>query len=225
MRSTSIQWEIGNTCNLRCKHCFIAKTKVNNSLSLEEEKTIIDYLIKCGIEHISFSTREPFINSHFLEILKYCELKNIMVTIITNGTLITDEYIQQLYRTKIKCLGISLEGVTKITNDSIRGKGTFELVLKNFKKIRDYGIKVKKTIPTTLQITLTNENCEQAELMHDFFKVSNFGSVNLGAITPVGNAKENSEIIPDKNKLLKATDIILKHYSRDKYQNYYIIKP
>jgi len=52
---------VTKACNLRCLHCYVnAGEKLENELSLEEIKSIIDQLAKLKVFSIFFTGGEPF---------------------------------------------------------------------------------------------------------------------------------------------------------------------
>ena len=62
---------VTNSCNLRCKHCFVdAGLKIENELSIEEKYKAIDNLHKLGIKKVTFSGGEPLLDKNLFKYMK-----------------------------------------------------------------------------------------------------------------------------------------------------------
>jgi len=89
----SIVWyEVTNTCNLRCLHCYDKSSPTSldkSSLNISQEINVLHNISSCGTNRIQFIGGEPFLQ---FEKLKYLipEAKKLFkkVEIFTNGTLI-----------------------------------------------------------------------------------------------------------------------------------------
>lgn len=152
-----------DTCNYKCKHCFV--NKENNELSIHKIKLIVDnisrYFIKNGINgRINLAGGEPLLSKNINEIIDYIYSKNIKVSIITNGYYLTKEFISK-NKTKISCIGISVDSLDYDTNlkigrceknNTIDSNALIELC----KYIKESNIRLK--INTCLSKLNVNEN-------------------------------------------------------------------
>lgn len=131
---------INHRCNLRCKHCFYGTdTLFEPELAAGEWKAVIDQLLDIGVRHFHIAGREPFIDNKVIEILEYLKeikrKKEIKYGIVTNGILLED-YIEELSRLDVDYIDFSIDG-TEVTNDWLRGKGSFSKAIKNLKPVLD----------------------------------------------------------------------------------------
>lgn len=138
-----VQFAISERCNLFCKHCCYNATvkEKNTDLPLDEIKKILDKIISCEPESITLSGGEPLIRKDFYDILKY--LANNYsgeITLSTNATLIREKDIPILADI-ISSFDISLDGFDETSCEQIRGKGVFQKVVSNIKKMQERGIK------------------------------------------------------------------------------------
>jgi len=116
--------DITDNCNLRCKHCYhflgkkdFAKTEL--PLSVWEER--FRKLYKSGIRFVLLVGGEPALRN---DVLMLADKIFPFVYIITNGTIkVPDEFRHRLF--------VSMDG-SPDTNDSIRGKGVFSKIIKNY---------------------------------------------------------------------------------------------
>ncbi len=133
-------------CNLKCSMCF-QKYQRNNErdLTLEEIKKVIS---GTTIKSVFLVGGEIFVRKDIIQIMDFFESQKIRVSIITNGTLMTDEIVEYLESmTYLDRVYVSLDG-TETLNDAIRGKGSFSKVM-NF--LRKTTLKERVYINTVLQ--------------------------------------------------------------------------
>lgn len=210
----SIKWEITRRCNLQCKHCFVGKVEYEPDLELEEAKKIVDIVISSGARELQLTSKEPFAYKYINELLDYCAEKDIFLTIVTNGTMITEETIKHLAACKIKTISISLEGISAKSNDYIRGVGVFDRVMKSLELLHVLSNGSKYVVPIALQISLTAMNLEEIPDMIKWFSEKPFFAVNVGDISLVGNARDNMNIKLTEEQYDKAAKKLLDDYSK-----------
>lgn len=193
MAFNSVKWEITSKCNLKCKHCFLSKVGLLD-IPINEAKLIVDRLKKIGTKEIMFTSKEPFMYDDFFELLKYCRIQGIRIGIITNGTLLDEEKIENLYHLGISSIAISLDGWEEKSNDLIRGKGVFQKV-KNVLDI--FKIKNKesnKYIDISIFTLITSTNIKEIDTMADFYNLFPDFKVSFGIVDSFGSAKDNKGI-------------------------------
>ena len=164
-----LQWHLSEMCNLKCKHCYQEKhvpvqLKFDDLLKiLNQYRKLLKNLKMKG--HINLTGGEPLCCPFFFKILdefkKDKELYSF--SILTNGTLITDEIAKKISEYNPEYVQVSLEGGKK-TNDYIRGKGVYNKVALAIKNLKKYNIYV------SISFTATKLNYKE------FPKVVKFGS-------------------------------------------------
>lgn len=81
-------------CNYRCKHCFAHFGNVKN-LSLDNWKKIVDNCCNgINVNCFNIAGGEPLLYKELTDLVKYIRLKGKDCTLITNGSLMTDEWIK-----------------------------------------------------------------------------------------------------------------------------------
>lgn len=137
---------MGNQCNLQCSHCFISCGPKSNTHHVINKDTIRRYLkeaLTLGIKEFYFTGGEPFLHNEIIDILKDA-LNYGTTTVLSNGTLITQELAQTLarisrvsgYRLEFR---ISLESSREDENDQIRGKDSFKRALRGIQSLVNAG--------------------------------------------------------------------------------------
>lgn len=191
----------------------------HKSLSIEETKKIVDILNSNSINHIILSTREPLCYSDIVAFLKYCRYNKIFVTITTNGTLFTDAVFEEVYKGFIDRILISLEGLKDVTNDYIRGKGTFDKVMNTLGRIECLNNNNQNMVKPIIQINLSVQNYKEIELgLFDFLNEYKHVEIVIGNLIGYGNAKDNTSIILGFNNYKKHVFKLVKMLAGTKYK-------
>jgi sulfatase maturation enzyme AslB (radical SAM superfamily) len=136
----------GTLCNLTCEHCFISCSPKNNSfgfLSLAEVKRRLEESVALGVKEYYFTGGEPFLNKEMTAILVET-LRYGPATVLTNGTVFKDEWLQTLRDAEAASLyslefRVSIDGFSPETNDPIRGAGTFDRAMKGVLQLVAFG--------------------------------------------------------------------------------------
>lgn len=135
--------EITNSCNLNCIHCYkTAGDALPHELTTKEWGTVIDELAALGVFAASVTGGEPFMRKDLFDILTLLTENTIGITLFTNGTLLTEEYVKKLKRIGLEKVAVSIDG-TKKGHENIRGKSTFDKTVKGIKLLIEYGLTVR----------------------------------------------------------------------------------
>ena len=145
-----ITWSITSTCNLRCKHCFRSEYDIEY-LNEKKIQEIITLFKNEGVQGIILTGGEPLTSKYLFNILKEIDGK-IKVGIATNGTLFTEDLLKKILSFNVKSFQISLDGTSSEINDYIRGKGTFEKIIKNIELLQKYNCDI------TIAMTVNSYN-------------------------------------------------------------------
>lgn len=157
----------GTLCNLTCDHCFISCSPKNDSfgfLSLEQVRQRLDESIPLGVKEYYFTGGEPFLNPEMTEILVET-LRFGPATVLTNGTVLKDEWLTRLRDAEEASLyslefRVSIDGYSPETNDPIRGAGTFARAMKGIQILVQHGF---LPIITAAQVWPDERNREVVE--------------------------------------------------------------
>jgi len=190
-------FEITNKCNLKCKHCLVdAGTALEDELSLEEIKGIIDQLKEMKVFTLNFGGGEPLLRTDFLEILDYASKLNMGIVISTNGYLVDDRLLDNLENIKTFAVQISVDGLEKC-HDEFRGiKGSFKRAVEALKRFSERGY---FTIMSTMMI---KKNMDDIGSLIDLALSLGVSSFKLSTFMPSGRGKENV-----KNLLITGSEL------------------
>lgn len=154
VREFVLQWHLSEACNLKCLHCYqenhkpVALSYQQLLMILEQYRTLLKKLKVKG--HINLTGGEPLCSPHFFKLLEeFKKDKNLYsFSILTNGTLITDEIAKRISEYNPEYVQVSLEGGKK-TNDYIRGKNVYKKVATAIKYLKKYNIFVSISFTAT----------------------------------------------------------------------------
>lgn len=134
----SIPWAIlmdpTSSCNLHCTGCWAAEYGDKMNLTFEE----MDDIIRQGKEHGTYvyiySGGEPLVRKK--DLIRLCEKHDDCAFLaFTNGTLIDEEFADDMVRVGNFVPAISVEGFEEST-DSRRGQGTYRKVISVMERLK-----------------------------------------------------------------------------------------
>ena len=128
----NIPWTIlmdpTSACNLHCTGCWAAEYGNKLNLSFDEIDDIINQGKELGVYMYIYTGGEPLVRK--TDIIRLCEKHDDCVFLcFTNGTLIDEQFAEDMLRVKNFVPAISLEGMEAAT-DNRRGQGVFDKVIK-----------------------------------------------------------------------------------------------
>lgn len=198
MKTSEIHWEITNQCNLQCNYCRSNSGKpAEDELSKNESLEAIKKFKNAGIKRICFTGGEPFSRADFKELIKFAVDIGIEVSIITNGTLINSDELDLIQSLNIK-LNLSLDSITPLINDRLRGKNVHSLVLNVLEECK------KRKLNLQLYATISKKNLSQLDSLVVFAK--KYGNrIHFKEISTGGRLKDNNKLLlsPSEKEKLK----------------------
>jgi len=202
-----LTWEITYACNLQCVHCLSSSgTRDPRELSTDQAKAVLDELRDLQVFYINIGGGEPMIRKDFFEILEHAETNNIGVKFSTNGTYITAENARRLAAMNYLDIQISLDGVDAVTNDAVRGKGSYATAIAAMNHLRDANFGQFK-----ISVVVTRHNVDQL----DAFKAlaDSYGAqLRITRLRPSGRGADTwDELHPTQQQQRQIYDWLMKH--------------
>ncbi len=149
--------ELTRRCPLECKHCYnnlpMADAAARKSeLTLADYRRLLDELFDEGTLWILFTGGEIFARADFLEIYTYAKQKGFLITLFTNGTMITTKIADFLAEWRPFAIEITLYGATKETYEALTQiPGSFAKCMRGIRLLLERNLPLKlKTVPTTI---------------------------------------------------------------------------
>jgi SynChlorMet cassette radical SAM/SPASM protein ScmE len=156
----SVDLSITNRCNLRCTYCshFTGAGDVGQDLPKEEWLQFFEELNRCAVMTVTIGGGEPFCRKDLPELIEGIVRNRMRFTILSNGTMITDEKAAFLASTG-RCNGVqvSIDGSIPTTHDACRGEGNFIRAMQGIKSLQKYNV------PVLVRVTIHKHNVEDLE--------------------------------------------------------------
>ena len=164
--------DLTNHCNERCIHCYhpFDQYDYSKEMSFEDVCQLVDRLEELGVFSLVLSGGEALLRKDIFDIMEYISNKGMMITLFTNGVLLTEETVQKLHQYRIKLVSISLYADIPEVHDKITAiKGSFERTLEGINRLKEHGI------PFELKCVVLAENADRIEQIREFGKKINYG--------------------------------------------------
>lgn len=189
-----LQWHLSENCNLKCLHCYQENHKpiMLKYIQLEDiynqYKELLKRLNMKG--HINITGGEPLCNPYFFKILDLIkkDSEDITFSILSNGTLITEDIAKKIKSYNPYYVQVSLEGGKKI-NDYIRGKGTYKRIAKGIQNLR------KEDIFTSISFTATKLNYKEFPKVVKYARKYNVNNVWSDRYIPLGDSLDKELLL------------------------------
>jgi radical SAM protein with 4Fe4S-binding SPASM domain len=145
-------FELTFRCNLKCAHCYAVYDPKKKDMTYKEICHILDEITDAGCLWLLITGGEPFVRNDFLDIYTYAKKKGLIITLFTNGTLVTSEIADYLKEWPPFVVEISLYGISEETYERVTGvPGSFERCIKGISLLLEKKIPLKlKTMVMTL---------------------------------------------------------------------------
>lgn len=163
------QWELTCRCNLRCVMCytdpFNTPERIRQELNYQEIIRILDELQEAGCVELCLTGGEPLARKDFLDIYGYAKQKGFLLTIFTNGTLITPKIADYWLRYPPSMIEVSLHGLSREIFESVTdGPGSYDRCWAGIHLI------LERSLPLTLKTTGMTLNRDEVLQIKEYVK-------------------------------------------------------
>lgn len=169
----SLIWELTDKCNFNCPFCYIhnhsdSSDKDDLTYRFETMKHELDELIDRGLFICYLSGGECLLHPDFEKIYLYLKKKGVLVAVLTNASLISEDHLKLFKEYKPYKVEVSIYGVKHtFSNDS----SAADKVLENVLNLKNAGVHVIAKMPynkcTETEFEDVKAWCELNEI--DFF--------------------------------------------------------
>lgn len=144
--------ELTFRCNLKCVHCYVAYESKKEEMSYKQICHVLDEITDAGCLWLLITGGEPLVRNDFLDIYTYAKKKGLIITLFTNGTLITPRVADHLKEWPPFSVEITLYGVSRETYERVTGvAGSFGRCMRGIDLLLERKVPLKlKTMVMTL---------------------------------------------------------------------------
>lgn len=199
----SIAIEPTTSCNLRCPECpsgLRSFTRPTGMLNLPLFSKTIDELYKEVSYLIFYFQGEPYLNTSFLDMVKYASGKGMYTATSTNAHYLTDENARKTVESGLDRLIISIDGTTQDVYEQYRIGGSLEKVLEGTKNILRWKKQLNSSTPHVIfQFLVVKPNQHQLNDVKKIAKELGVGEVRFKT-AQIYEYENGSPLIPDIDK-------------------------
>ena len=140
-------------------HCLSSSGQRDpRELTTDEAKAVLDELHDLQVFYINIGGGEPMIRRDFFELLEYSIGRGIGVKFSTNGAFIDAAKAKRLTEMDYLDIQISLDGTDAVTNDAVRGEGSYDTAITAMHHLQDAGFGEFK-----ISVVITRHNVDQLD--------------------------------------------------------------
>ncbi|MDR0744956.1 MAG: radical SAM/SPASM domain protein, ACGX system, partial [Mediterranea sp.] len=200
MEYFAFQWHITDSCDQRCKHCYIFSEDIHfkvKEMSWSEMESVFkncfDMCEKAGrIPYFYITGGDPILHSRFWNLTELFKANNIAFSILGNPFHLTDEVCRRLKDAGCERYQLSIDGLRE-THDAMRKPGSFDITLEKIEVLRNAGIRC--AVMTTVSGTNAHEIAEIIDTVVEH-KVNIFA---FGRYCPTSSEK-STHLTPEQYK-------------------------
>ena len=182
-----------SACNLHCTGCCAAEYGHKLNLTLDDINSIVSQGKKLGTYMYIYTGGEPMVRKK--DLIRICEMHpDCEFLAFTNGTLIDEEFCQEMLRVKNFVPAISLEGF-EAANDGRRGEGIYQKVQSAMRLLKEH------RLPFGISVCYTSANYQDVSSEKFFDMLIEAGALFVWFFhyMPVGNDAA-AGLLPDPDK-------------------------
>jgi radical SAM protein with 4Fe4S-binding SPASM domain len=146
-------FEITERCNLSCVHCFInqpagSQEAASGELTLLQIRGVLDQLAEAGCLFLLLTGGEPLLRPDFCDVYRYAKRAGMLVSLFTNGTLLTPRIADFLAEWRPAAIEITLYGATQATYERVtQVPGSYARCVRGIELALDRGLRLNlKTV-------------------------------------------------------------------------------
>lgn len=191
-----------NFCNLKCVFCPTWKGELpipKGKIDFSNYKKIIDEIKPHAFKVILYNWGEPFLHPQIIDIINYTHKANIAVSLSTNINYLPEGLPEDLVKSGIDHLILSVNGLTETTYLKYHTGGNFEKVLENINKIAEAKKRLKSKSPhIEFQFLVFKHNQHEVPQVGEFARKLGCDSFRISA--PYIDLSKKDEFLADDNK-------------------------
>lgn len=209
----SISFEPTTSCNLRCPECpsgLRQFTRPTGMLKKDFFTETIDDIHKHLLYLIFYFQGEPYLNTDFLDMVKYASKKGIYTATSTNAHYLTDEAARKTIESGLDRLIISIDGTTQDVYQQYRVGGHLDKVLEGARNIVKWKKELKSKTPFVFfQFLVVKPNEHQVEDIKRLAKEIGVDEVRFKTAQVYNFENDPNQLIPENDtysRYKKTTD-------------------
>lgn len=191
----SIQIETTSRCNLSCVTCLkpvYQKVWQQRDMDLILFKKILQQIGDFRPNVHLQGWGEPMVQSNFLSFVQKLKREGINTSFTTNGTVMTESLVKSIIESGVDGVTFSMAGGCAVTQDKLRGKGTFLLLRNAVTSLVDLRTQyTQKTPRIAISYLLTEDTVKELPGAVSWCRGAGVDAFVTVALTQSGGALQN----------------------------------
>jgi MoaA/NifB/PqqE/SkfB family radical SAM enzyme len=139
----SLDVEFTRRCNVRCSHCYLPETHGSGpdgvpELTGDEIKRVLNESADMGVMWLLITGGEPLVRPDFVELYQYAKRLGFLITLFTNGTLVTEEIADLLAEEPPSSVEITVHSMDRAVFESVsRVPGSFDQCMAGIRRLHE----------------------------------------------------------------------------------------
>jgi SynChlorMet cassette radical SAM/SPASM protein ScmE len=206
---------ITGRCNLRCRYCFYAdEMTALRDLPTERWLDFFDELGRLGVMTVTLTGGEVFTRPDLFELIDGLIANRMRYSLLTNGTLITEDLLAQFEigkrRLRLDSIQVSIDGSQAEIHNRSRPK-SFDRAIRGLRLLVDAGF------PVTVRVTINRHNLHDLEnIAHLLLDEIGLPSFSTNEAMPMGTGCQNAAEVTlspaEQIRAMQTIDRLLERY-------------
>ncbi len=205
---------VTSKCQCDCVHCSydLFKNTERPDLSTDEMKGVVDDALNLGANLIIYVGGEPLLNPDIYELVRHVDKDQAIVSMFTNGLLLTQENCSRLAEAGLHCLYVSIDSPSPETHNRLRGvKNLFEQAMEGAARAKENGILTGLSTYATSE-SLANGDVEKTIVLA---RDSGFNETTIFDCIPSGKYLKRQDMMLSRSEKEKLRALAMKYHKSD----------
>ena len=202
-----LDFELATGCDHRCGHCYNVWNAEEGDAqhgypkrappSTPDLKALMSHAVKVsGAEHLTITGGEPLLRKDALDVLAHASSLVPSLSLITNGSHVTEEAAQRLGEAGVRSVQLTLLAGRREHHDRLKGAVCFDDTVRAAVRLRDAGV------PVQCCYVAMSENRGQLRSVMELCVALGIRSLSYNRMSPTGGAIHQIErLLPDADSI------------------------
>jgi MoaA/NifB/PqqE/SkfB family radical SAM enzyme len=135
------------------------------NMSFDTLRKVLDEGASKGLQSVVFTGGEPTMHPEIMDFIEYASRKNFPdISVITNGSMLTDKIIDCLLGSGVTRMNISLDSITPGIYEKVRGVNDYAKVMRNIERFLEKRKMQTSSLPLlSLSFVLSEDNASELD--------------------------------------------------------------
>ena len=205
--------ELATGCDHRCGHCYNVWNADEGDAqhgypkrgppSTPDLKALLSHAVKVsGAEHLTITGGEPLLRKDAVDILAHAGTLVPSMTLITNGSHVTEETAEGLKDAGVRSVQLTLLAGNRELHDRLKGSVCFDDTVRAAVRLRDAGV------PVQCCYVAMSENRGQLRQVMELCVALGIRALSYNRMSPTGGAIHNiQKLLPDADDIEADLDV------------------